>query len=418
MYHFHPELSSALKVPGVGVLDIIRPGRRAAALVNETAAVGKVLDAATTTGPRFDVDIDSGVLYGIPTLDDWIFNRMKITRAEALRVPAVKRARDLICGEIGQFRLQMFDATGTPVDWSLLSQTEAGVARSVTWTRVVEDMLFDERAWLQTTHVGWHGKPAEVVRLDADTVTVQPELVRNRWGTATVWPQIDGLIRIDSPNSGLLSSPAIKACIVLDRATLNYVDGAPPIDYFTSDSDVDPFEDDAEAQQFLDDWAKVRRERGTGYVPVGIKYNVGGWDPEKLQLAEARTFAITEVARLTGVDAEELSVSTTSRTYANMQDRRRQRLESVLGPYMAAIEDRLSMDDITPRGMRVAFDTTGYLRLDDLSAATVDKTLIDAGVITRDEARTKRDLKPLPAGDTADPPAPADETSTEQEQAR
>lgn len=362
-------------------------------------------------GPQFAVSVDSGVLYGTPTLDDWIFNRMRITRAEAMQVPAVKRARDLICGEIGQFPLRLYDPQGKPIAWSLLDQPETGVARSVTMTRTVEDMLLFGRGWWRVNNLGWHGRPADVHRLDADTVTVQPKLVTYPEGTATVWPEVPGLIRVDSPNDALLNaSPAIRACVALDRATLNYVDGAPPQDYFTSSDGVDPEPEDVQA--FLASWLDARRTRATGYVPAAFTYNTPSWDPEKLQLAEARTFAITEVARLTGIDAEELSVSTTSRTYANMQDRRRHRVESVLGPYMTAIEGRLGLDDVTPRGFTVAFDTSNFLRLDDLAAAQADEVLITSKVLTPDEARAKRGLEPLGQSLDTPPALPAPEEAT------
>lgn len=367
------------------------------------AAIGGVPPHARA---RFAVDVDSGVLYGTPTLDDYIRQTGRITRAEAMRVPAVKRARDLICGEIGQFPLKMYGPDGKPIAWSLLEQPEAGVAPSVTITRTVEDLLLHERAWWRTVHVGWHGRPADVQRLDAPTVTIQPTIVQTPHGSSTVWPDVPGLIRLDSPSDGLLtSSPAIRACIALDRATLNAVNGVPPMDYFTPAEGVDPFEDDDAAADYLDTWTEARRTRTTAYVPYGLKYNEAGWDPTKLQLVEAREFAITEVARLTGIDAEELSVSTTSRTYANMQDRRRHRLESVLGPFMTAIEGRLSLDDVTPHGFRVAFDTSSYLRLDDLSAAQSDAVLITARVLTPDEARAKRSLEPLGEQAPADPAA-------------
>ncbi len=367
------------------------------------------------SGPQFAVDVDSGVLYGTPTLDDVIYARGRITRAEALRVPAVKRARDLICGAIGQFRLHVLDPDGRPATTftpNLFQQPEPGIASSVTWTRVVEDMLLFERAWLQHLNLGWHGRVIEVRRLDAETVTVQPDYVYYADGAANVWPEKAGLIRIDSPNGGLLDcSPAIRACVALERAALNHMDGLPPLDFFTPADGMDPA-DDTEIEELLDAWAAARRRRSTAYVPAALKYNANGWNPEQLQMVEAREFAITEVARLTGIDAEELSVSTTSRTYANMQDRRRTHVESVLGPYMTAIEGRLSMGDVTPRGYTVAFDTSSYLRLDDLSAAQSDEVLIRSGVLTPDEARAKRGLEPL--GQPAPAlPAPAEkETET------
>lgn len=367
-----------------------------------------------TAAPVFGVsDIDSGVLYGTPTLEDYIFLTRRVSRAEALRVPAVKRARDLICGAIGQFPLRPYDPAGKlAVDFvpNLFTAMEPGIAPSVSVTRLVEDMLLFGRGWFRVTAKGWHGWPIEGLRLDAETVTVQPEFVYFPEGAAKVWPEVDGLIRVDSPNAGLLdSSPAIRACVALERATLNAVNGTPPVDYFTPQDGADPFDSDEDAKTFLTDWAEYRASSSTGYVPAGLNYNVAGWDPEKLQLREAREFAISEVARLTGLDAEDLSVSTTSRTYFNGQDRRRQRIEDVLGPYMTAIEGTFSAK-ATPRGYRAGFDTTSFLRLDDLEAAQADSALIAAKVLMPDEARAKRGLDPLPNGAGATPaevPAPA-----------
>lgn len=375
------------------------------ALGIEAATVASEFAAA----PTFSVDVDSGVLYGTMSLDDYIFQTGRITRAEALRVPAVKRARDLICGAIGQFTLGMYDPAGKPAanySPNPFVQPEPGIAASVTWTRVVEDMLLFERGWLQTLNVGWHGRAADFRRLEADTVTVQPDYVYYPWGAAKVWPEKTGLIRLDSPNGGLLdASAAVRACIALERATLNAVDGVPPVAYFAPKDDVDPWETSEEVQaNLLDPWQASRKAGSTGYVPAAVSYNIAGWDPEKLQLVEAREFAIKEVARLTGIDAEDLSVSTTSRTYFNGQDRRRTRIEDVLGPYMTAIEGRLSMDDVTPFGYTVRFDTSSYLRLDDLSAAQSDAVLIASKVLSPKEARAKRGLDPDQApAETVDP---------------
>lgn len=374
-----------------------------------------VAEQAVTQGPssvvarpQFDTAIDSGVLYGTPTLDDYIFGRAKIAKSDALAIPAVKRARDLICGEIGQFPLLLIGPDSKPTDWSLLSQPESGVARSVTITRTVEDMLLSERAWWRVTHVGWHQKPAEVLRLEAETVTVQPRYVSYPEGQATVWPNIAGLIRIDSPNGGLLTaSPALRAYIALNSAALRAAQGMPPVDWFTPAEGADPLigdpiddetqeeADDRAVQEMLDRWVLNRQLRRTAYIPAALKYNRDGFNPEQLQLAASREFMVTEVARLTGIDAEELSVSTTSRTYFNAQDRRRQRIESVLGPYMTAIEGRLSMEDVTPRGYKVVFDTSSYLRLDDLAAAQSDEILIRSHVLEPNEAREKRGLEPI-----------------------
>jgi hypothetical protein len=378
-------------VPGVGIL------RRALDALTLDRTPTQAFDRAAevaVTAPRFGTSIDSGVLYGTPTLEDYIYGRAAISRDEALAVPAVKRARDLICGGIGQFPLVLLDPDGKPTEWSLLSQPEAGISRSVSITRLVEDMLLFERGWWQTTHVAWHGRPAEVMRLDPATVTVQPRYVYYPAGAAKVWPEVPGLIRFDSPNGGLLTaSLAIRMYIALARTAARSANGRPPVDWFTPREGADPV-GDTKIQEILDEWYAARMAGDTAYIPAALDYHRDGFNPEQLQLSQAREFAVTEIARLTGIDAEELSVSTTSRTYFNAQDRKRSRLEDVYGPYMTAIEGRLNMDDLTPRGWRAQFDTTGYLRLDDQAAASTDATLITAKVLTPAEAREKRGLDP------------------------
>jgi phage portal protein BeeE len=89
-------------------------------------------------------------------------------------------------------------------------------------------------------------------------------------------------------------------------------------------------------------------------------------------------------------------------------------VEDVLGPYMTAIESRLSMDDVTPHGYTVRFDSSAYLRLDDDLAATADASLITARVLTPNEARARRGLQPLEGGDTFPAAAPAAATPTEE----
>ncbi|KHL18535.1 UNVERIFIED_CONTAM: hypothetical protein LK11_06580 [Mumia flava] len=350
------------------------------------------------SGPRFSTVIDSGVLYGTLTAPDpWGVPGQRVTRTEAVAVPAVKRARDLICGAIGQMPLQLVGPDGGATEWSLFDQPESGTPRSVTLTRLAEDLLFESRCWWRVTHTGWHGKPAEVIRLEPTSVTVQPDsrvyYSRTGNGMALQFLPDDQLIRFDSPNDALLvaGARAIRAMTRLEQAALNQAEGVPPMDYFTPAEGADPAEDE-DITDLLEAWATARKTRSTAYVPAALAYHSNAFNPEQLQMAQAREFAITEIARLTSIDAEELSVSTTSRTYANIQDRRRQFLDFTLGPLMTAIEDRLSMNDVSPRGYRARFDTATFLRADDQTRAETDKTLIDAGVLRPEEARDQRGL--------------------------
>lgn len=357
---------------------------------------GETLAPLVSEPVTFSLDIDSGVLYGTPTIDDYIAGRVAVTRDRALSVPAVKRARDLIAGGIGQFPLQLINDKGQTEAWPLFKQFEPDVAPSVTITRIVEDILFHGVAWLHVVELGYHLRPRRVRRLDPATVSVQQEWITYADGTAKRYVPTHDVIRIDGPSIGLLEAgrTAINVYLALAKTTHNAAEALPPMSYFAPVDDVDPMDDD-EVQEVLDAWREARKRNVTGYVPAALKLNTLGWSPEQLELTELRNQAVLEIARLAGVDPEELGVSTTSRTYANAADRHRQFLDFTLGPIMTAIEGRLSMDDVTPAGYRVDFDDANFLRADDLTRAQTDSALIAAGILTVNEAREHRGLPPI-----------------------
>jgi hypothetical protein len=82
-------------------------------------------------------------------------------------------------------------------------------------------------------------------------------------------------------------------------------------------------------------------------------------------------------------------------TYANVQDERKQFLTLSLQPFITAIEDRLSMDDITARGNVVRFDIDkNFLRTDPLQELAVIEKLLTLNMITPEQAMEMTDLTP------------------------
>ena len=369
-------------------------------------------EAADQAGPAFGatvvdptaVDVPPEV-FGLAPLDSSsTAPAPRVSRRQAVQVAAVKRSRDLIAGSIGQLPLVTVKADLSVDRTSWLTQPEADVARSVTMTRTAEDLLYEGIAWWKVTAFDWRGYPAQVVRLDPRTVDVMPDqrvrvTLKGNRGTSEQWPTDGELIRFDSPNDALLvaGARAIRQCLTLDVAAQRYADGAPPLDYFTpAEAGVDPGTEE-EIRGALDAWQAARQQRATGYVPATLKYNLGGWNPEQLELADQRQHAVLEIARVAGVDPEELGVSTTSRTYANQFDRRKAFLDFTLGPYRAAIEDRLSMGDITPRGTVTRFDLDAFLRTDAKTRYEAAKLGIEVGALTKAEVREDERRPALPA---------------------
>lgn len=319
-------------------------------------------------------DIDPAV-FGLESFATSTSPAPRMDRRSAIQVPAVKRARDLIAGTLGGLPLDLYDADRALVDPSPFAQPERNVPRSVTMARTFEDLLFEGLAWWRITERDYRNYPTYFKRLKPGRVTVDDER-----GVVMVDGKVvddTELIRFDSPTEGLLSAGAraIRTCLALDAYAANAAQGIPPLDYFVPADDTDPFaasgeedeDGDGEIQSFLADWAEARRKRTTAYIPASVKYMVAGFDPKNLQMAEQRNHAVLEIARVAGIDAEELGVSTTSRTYANTFDRRKSFVDLTLGGYMLAVEDRLKMGDVTPRGQYAKFNLDAFLRSDPLA---------------------------------------------------
>lgn len=364
--------------------------------------LGEAVATAEALAPEFAVDstaIDPAV-FGLTAYatNGNTPRAARIDRATAMQVPAVKRARDLVCASSGGLRLRLKRTTdGAYGAWSLFDQPERNVPRSVTMTRLFEDLFFESVAWWEVTEFGFHTYPSYVQRLDPRRVTVDNGRVyvdgKERRDAAR------SLIRFDSPNDGLLiaGARAIRTCLLLDQAAANMADGVPPADYFTPAEGFDPATTDAEIVDMLNAWQAARRSRSTGYVPAALDYHTGGWSPEQLQLADARQHAVLEIARVAGVDPEELGVSTTSRTYSSDWSRRKSFLDFTLGAYLNAVTDRLLMTDVTPRGYEPEIDLDGFLRSDPIGRYNAYKAGLEAGALTPEEVRAAEGKTPIPA---------------------
>jgi hypothetical protein len=80
-----------------------------------------------------------------------------------------------------------------------------------------------------------------------------------------------------------------------------------------------------------------------------------------LQLVEGREYSAKDISRLMDIPAYLLAVDQSGMTYANAQQSRQDLIEFGARPLLHAIAERLSMDDVLPRGRHVEFDTETYI---------------------------------------------------------
>jgi len=339
----------------------------------------------------------------------------RVSRDEAISVPAVKRGRDLICS-VGSLPLRMVSSTNEVTPSPLLRQIDPNTSNVVTLSQTLDDLLFEGVAWWEIISFGWDGFPVSARHLDVHAVSTTPPagypvqtLPSGLYPAGVVWVmgrEIDAknVVRFDSPNDPLTTAGAraVRRAIKLAQTSEMYADDPEARAYWTPRGDVDPGDRDTIVDH-LTQYAAARRAGSEAYIPAALDRHLPqAPSAVDIQLAQLQQRSDLEIANLLGIDPEDIGVNVTSRTYANITDRRTDRINNVLAPYMASVTDRLSLNDVTKRGYRVAFDLDNYLKADPATRWSTYGTAIDKGIMSVEEIRERESLPPgVPT-----PPAP------------
>src|SRR4029077_12027794 len=168
-----------------------------------------------------------------------------------------------------------------------------------------------------------------------------------------------------------------------------------------------------EIQALLDDWETARQTRSVGYLNDVVDYQTFGWNAAELQLSEASEYAALDVARIFGLPARAVDATTgDSMTYANVVESRRDTLDA-LRPWMAPVEQTLSLTArasrpqglVVPYGIRVRLDIDDYVR--DTPATRMDTwdKALSPGVLPLAEVRSAEPLATSTALPVSEAPA-------------
>jgi HK97 family phage portal protein len=325
-----------------------------------------------------------------------------VFRADALGVPAVARARNLIASTIAGMPLLYYAVDGTEIDrlpWMI--QPELDTPRITTMAYTVDSLFFYGRAyWQVIEEYQEDGRPRRFQWIDPTRVGFR----WNREGTKIVDYDIEGiltprtglgrLIVFTGVDEGLLARAGrtIKTALELERASLNYAETPAP-SMVLKNTGVDLPKDQVES--LLTRWKEARTNRATAYLNASLDAQVIGFSPKDMALVEAREYIVQDLARATGIPAWYLGADTgSSMTYSNINSTRRDLIDFSLQPYVHAVEQRLSMQDVLPRGQHVAFSFTDFLRSSPIERAQLYNSLIPLGILTPEEARQLEDFAP------------------------
>jgi HK97 family phage portal protein len=329
--------------------------------------------------------------------------RFGTSRHDAMSVPAVARARNLLAGTIASMPLEMFVREPVtqelepvpPLPW--VEQPQLDTPRMTTIAYLVDSLWFYGRGYLMVTETyAEDGRPRRFRWVDPLDVTfdvdLETGLVTRYYFRLSPVPTsgVGSLVVFTAHDEGLLvrAGETIRTCIELERSALEFArNPSPSITLKNTGMDL-PSD---QVQSLLDRWRESRRSSGgaVAYLSAALEMDSVGFSPQDLALVDARAFQVLEIARATGLPAGLLSASIGSMTYQNVQAERRALLDLALQPYMTAVEQRLSMDDVTPRGTTLMFQPSDFLRSTAIEEAQLLSVLLDREVITIDEARRR-----------------------------
>jgi hypothetical protein len=311
-----------------------------------------------------------------------------LTRSEAMRIPAVARARHIIAGTIARIELgayrgdERIDRAEQP-GWIAATDGPLSPFHRMLWT--IDDLFFyGWSLWTVTARAADSsgGFPLRMDRvpmgrwdLERDTgrvLTYQP-VPGHPLAPYTLQPAPPrSVVLIPGGTEGLLADgqPTLKHANDLQRSAHNA--GRHPTAYLglkqTSGQPLKRRSDDTSevtVETILADWRQARNNPEGG----GVAW-LGGVEPVELGtfaehiLESGRNAAAVDIARHASIPADliDASVTESSLHYSTSRDNDRRFIDYGLGLYTSATTARLTQNDVTPNGQRVAFDIEQWLK--------------------------------------------------------
>lgn len=310
-------------------------------------------------GPNHLARIVVDDLFGLDTV--------AVTRNEAMSIPAVAKARNLICGTLARQPLRAYrDGVQLATQPTWLYRTDTAVPPRLRTSMVLDDLFF--YGWsLMATERGAERQILDAARVPKERWTFDADgrvLVDDKGVDA------DEVLLIPGPYEGLLTAGArtIRAARKLEEQWTSRVKNPVPVVEirYTGDDDLTL----EEMRDIRATYIEARNDPdGTVMVtPRGLEVHPHG-DAGLELFVNGRNAVTLDIARFANIPAIMLdasNVNATSVNYSNEAVGRSELRDLTLRFWALPLEERFSMDDCTPRGTTIAFDLS-------------DLTLPDAG---------------------------------------
>jgi HK97 family phage portal protein len=358
--------------------------------IPKTPAAPITVDAASTPAPFNNTG----------AIAPFVFTSSVATRAQAMAVPTIARARGILCSTVASLPMEQYSKLNgahlpTP---AVINQPDPRVPGSAIYAWIAEDLLFHGVAYGQVMEqYGDTGRVRAWTRIAPNRVTqklndLQTEIVGYQVDGSVVPTQgVGSLVVFYGLDEGILNRAGrtIRAAHALEQAAETFAKEPVPLQVLKSNGTNLPAERIA---KLLEAWRAARTNKSTAFLNADVELQALGIDPAKLQLNEARQYVALELARACNLPAYFVSAETTSMTYSNTTSERRGLIDFSLRPILSAIEQRLSMPDFVSSTTEIRFSLDDFLRGNALERAQVYQILNTIGAMSVEQIREEEDL--------------------------
>jgi phage portal protein BeeE len=293
------------------------------------------------------------------------------SREAAMSVPAISRARDLICTAVGALPLTSWTARWDdttrdnveeqtpPAGWMLRPDPNRTRQHILAWT--ADDLLFYGRAYWQITKRYQNTYPQAFTLLPAADVNVDAAGTVKHRGQAVAPADV---VEFLSPSDGLLfiGWRAIQTALNLDAAAERFSLTELPAGWLEQRSDSEPMSGD-DLAEIATTFQAARQSRTVAALNPFITWHESSMDPSRMQLVEARMHQRGDCANVANIPAYFVGAPAgTGMTYLNATQAKQDLIDFGAMPYIGAIEQTLSGPNVTPAGTFVRLAVNAWLR--------------------------------------------------------
>jgi hypothetical protein len=283
---------------------------------------------------------------------------LPVTAADADRIPAVQRVKSFLTAVVAPLPLRVLDGSGEVASqptWVYRSNTVVSPFSRMAAT-LIDGFYFGDSLWAvergaagQVTDAAWVPRNRWSISNEG-RILVDDKPVGDREVIYFDWPGWTGLVRAGART--VRGAAAVEAAWVararnpIALTTLRQTEGA----QYTQE----------QINTLIQRWIKSRRDPETGsvaFVPLGLTVDTHG-DADAEMFEGARNSIRLDIANYAALPASLLdgSQAEASLTYVTTEGQRSRLLTEFIPHWAAPIEQRLSQDDVVPRGQRVRFD--------------------------------------------------------------